>query len=330
MSGMTAPDLPQLQQVPTPLWYGMSDLAYGLGASALAVWGVSQGAEVVSDNQRRMKIAKQMNEIMEKSLDKINEDLDQRRKSLQDCVQNTERELTQELYDMKERVEREMEFRDYKQYLNAFTAQSQNRLAVIVDFLAQGASIRWLAASVNEGLQSCVDVASLTKMISQSERPILAVQHTLALVSQWFDNCRLFMLLARHALAVDPEVPFMAVFHSIGHNFASLFKTIGHSLPDASVLRPLELPVQNFLNLVEAERLHANHSLKFPHRQGGKEGGFGDAATERFQTEWHTFGNILWARKSTLKQLVDSAVLMGQHKCIMVAGRSLLKGLTNV
>jgi hypothetical protein len=211
---------------------------------------------------------------MKDSLEDVYDDVNEMQESLLGCVSQTMHELRGELLDMESELEREMDENDFRNSLNAFIFNSQNRLAMTVDYLEEGESITWLASLVSEGLQSCLAIGSLTNQISATS--IVAVMQSLAYVSKWFDTCRMFLLFARTLADVgDFGVPFKATFATeqiVGEQFKAFYKRIRCIEPElSSAVRPLELKVLNFINLVKAEHYHAIKSFKdFPRRQAGQ------------------------------------------------------------
>jgi hypothetical protein len=298
-----APISPGKEPEEYPLWYGVSEMTFAVLGSAVTTWArlnpaspvgmiaenafwaaegglrvafgidsLSTGGAGVNDNQRRMGVAKEVNALLKDSLEEVYADMNQMQSSLQGCVMRTFETLGMELSDVEAALQREMDEKDYHNTLEAVVFQSQNRLATVVDFLEEGQGASWLSAPVSEGLQSCLDIDSLTSQVSETS--IAAVMASMAFVNAWFNTCRSFVLLAR-ALAYDggAEVPFKALYSTekvMGEKFSGFYSAVNRVSPETSgAIRPFALEVQNYLNLVKAQNQHAINSLTFPHRQGG-------------------------------------------------------------
>jgi len=206
------------------------------------------------------------------ALEKVYDDLNGLTKTLESCVSQTADTLRHELDETHRELSLEMRLNDFNTHLHSGYLRSSNRLGVVLDFMAESQELHWLSHAVDEGLQSCLDIATLTPMIS--EGIIQKVVVSSAIVNDWFSICQLLSKMATVLRILGGRVPFNEVMFL--NQFRAFYKKMQTKVPEvlsrnvSVAVRPFELRVQNFLNLATVEQYHATNGLEFPHRQGGR------------------------------------------------------------
>jgi len=231
--------------------------------------------DVVCDKAAMAHVVK---DVMDNTLGKVYDDLNDLTKTLESCVSQSADTLRHELDDTHRELSLEMRLNDFNTHLHSAYLRSSNRLGVVLDFMAESQELHWLSHSVDEGLQSCLDIATLTPMIS--EGIIGKVVISLAVVNEWFSICQLLSKMGTHLRIFGSRVPFNASFRTevmLGKQFKDFYNKMKQvEVPEdlsrkvTVAVRPFELRVQNFLNLAAVEHYHATNGLEFPHRQGGR------------------------------------------------------------
>lgn len=215
--------------------------------------------------------------VMHYTMKDTHDDLKNMTDGVSKCIFEMKTNFRKQMDSTAHRLQSRMQTKDFNRSLNNLFSSTQYRLGEVLDYLSVSTNIAtWLVASVEEGLHTCIDVGSLVDLVTDST--IVAAMQSLAVVNRWFTMCVAFINLSKRLQHFDVGgVAFNARYRTgmfLGRNFLNFYKAtrlVGEatlSKVSASV-RPFELRVHNYLNLVSVKHYHAVNDFDFPHRQGG-------------------------------------------------------------
>jgi hypothetical protein len=284
----------QAQEVDTAKWAAKSYGTIALGfLGSLASCGVAMGGNVVKaahplrhvllgldsmandpfDASEQRQAAQ---EVIQFTMKDTYEDLNNVSAAVLGCIGTMAENFREEMQDTEERLLVRMRSQDFKKLLTKLFLNTQHRLGRVLDYLTAPGNITWLVASVEEGLHTCIDVGVLADQVSTST--IVEVMNSLTVVNRWFTMCVAFIILSKHLQRFEVGgAAFNAQYRTevfLGRNFMIFYqatKRIGEATLSkvSTAVRPFELRVLNYLNLVSTKHYHAINNLTFPHRQGG-------------------------------------------------------------
>jgi len=258
---------------------------FSLGAKATA------SGQPVSAGAARAELTK---ELMTETIGQVYHDINNVTSSLRECLQGEVEAFRGDLDDLNRTIRIQMKQRDYSNQFSKLFVISQDRLRTVLQYFLDSPELTWLASLVEEGLHTCLDIGSLTPIVS--EESIDEVVKSLPYVNEWWSMCTTFSIMAKSMQHHKTAVPFNARYRTevyLAQQFLRFYKATMLKAAKSKIsliVRPYVLRVQNFLNLAAAVHYHTQHGLAFPHRQGGR-------AVPR---TGHGFGAVSYARMYSL------------------------------